>query len=81
MKRREQPVAGPISREDATGAISTVRRRCETDYDEACLRVAEARQGTRPIALAGEARGRVGGCRFPPGDQPRTSAAGLYFEL
>jgi hypothetical protein len=80
MKRREQPIAGPIPGEDATGAISAVRRRREADDDEARMGVAEAGQRTRPVALPGEAPGRVGSRRLPPGDQPRAAAAGLDLE-
>src|SRR5438876_1197249 len=47
----EEPVAARITREDATGAVATVRGRCEADDPEAGPWISEAGHGPAPVFL------------------------------
>ena len=54
MKGGHQEVprtANPIPGEHAAGAIGTMRRRCETENENACLRIPEAGDGPCPVEL------------------------------
>ena len=59
MERGPEEVAALVAREDPPGSIATVRGGGESQDQDACLWVAEARQRPRPVALAAiSARGR-----------------------
>ena len=76
MERREQEAARLVSREEAAGAISAMRRRGEADQENPRLPITERRQGPAPVDLSPKTAGRVRRRLFAPGHEPRTAPAG-----
>ena len=70
MHRREQEVAAAIAGEDPSGAVTTVRRRSETDDRDGCSGIPETRDRSAPVRLVGEPRDLVTRDLLPPRDQP-----------
>lgn len=70
MQRREQEVAGPIPREDATGAIRTVCTWSQPNDEDGCGGVPEAGDRSSPVLL-GSKRAPLGSSHvLAPLDEP-----------
>ncbi len=76
VKGAEEKVARFVAGEEASGSVSSVRRRGEPDDQQASPRISKRRKGTRPVGLAAESPGRLLRNLVAPRDQPRTAAAG-----
>jgi hypothetical protein len=59
VKRAIKPIAATVSRKHAPGAIATVRRRRETDDQQARRWITESGQRLGPISLANIATRRL----------------------
>ena len=75
VQRSEEEVARRIAGEDPTGPVAAVRRRRESEQQDARIRVTEAGHGTRPVGLVAEAGDLLAGHPLAPLDQPRAATA------
>src|SRR5262249_7494656 len=66
----EQPVAGPVTGEDAAGPVPTVRRRREPDDEQARGRIAEAGHRPAPVLLVPICSPSLASDLLAPRDQP-----------
>ena len=71
----KQPLAAPISREDAAGPIPSMRRRGKADDDEPGARVSEAGDGPPPVLPIPERGPLRSGDLLAVSDQARAAAA------
>jgi hypothetical protein len=75
VERVEEPVAAPIAREHPTRPVPAVCRRRQPHQKELRIRVAEARQRSRPVVLAVVAGWRLDRDRLSMGYQTGATAA------
>ena len=71
----KQPVAAPISREDAAGPIPSMRRRGKADDEEPGARISEAGDGPPPVLPIPERGPLRSGDLLAVSDQARAAAA------
>src|SRR5262249_55651886 len=75
VQRREEEVAAAIAGEHPAGAVPAVRGGSEADQPEACVPIAETRNGAAPVLLVAELAA-LGLCdRFAVRNQARAAAA------
>jgi hypothetical protein len=71
----DQEAGGLVAREYATGSISAVRGRSESDHYESSFGISKARHCATPVGFAGILSPLFDGHTLPEGDQPGTATA------